>query len=358
MADVLKLGIAGANAERGWAYTAHLGAIRSLPALAIHAVSARTGDLAEKAAAHFGAARSYSDSLEMVRDPDIDIVAVTVKVPEHKAIVLAALEAGKHVYCEWPLGRDVEETELMAKAARNAGVHAAIGLQGANSAAIRQAADAVRSGAIGKPMHLRVVSGTGGWGATVPAFYAYLQDARNGATLSTITGGHTLAAVERIVGPFAEILAQESILRDKVRIAGTGDMIDRSCADHLSIIGLHDNGCVSTIEIAGGVHDRKFALELTGTDGTLSVSSDQPGDYQLGKLTVQSTAALPACPVSGAPGPEGPSANVAELWRTFVDDIQTGSRTVPDFDTALDLARLLATIGRSSREGRRLRVGE
>ena len=109
MSAPLRIGFAGANAERGWAKDAHFPALKALPGLAVHAVSARTQEIADAAAAAFGAAKAFGDSLAMARDPDIDIVAVTVKVPEHRQIVLAALEAGKHVYCEWPLARDHAE---------------------------------------------------------------------------------------------------------------------------------------------------------------------------------------------------------------------------------------------------------
>ena len=144
----LRIGFAGANAERGWAKDAHLGAINAVPDLTVQAVSARTQDIADGAKALFGAASAYDDSLALARDPEVDIVAVTVKVPEHRAIVLAAIAAGKHVYCEWPLGRDLAEAQEMADATRAAGVHACIGLQGLNSWAVRHAASLVKDGAI------------------------------------------------------------------------------------------------------------------------------------------------------------------------------------------------------------------
>ena len=122
----IRVGVVGANAHRAWAHDAHIPALKRLPQFELGAVSARTQDLAEEARAAFGAARG--DSLALVRDPDIDRVSVTVKVPEHRALVLAALEAGKHVYCEWPLGRDVAEAEEMARAVRPVS-HVAIGFQ-------------------------------------------------------------------------------------------------------------------------------------------------------------------------------------------------------------------------------------
>ena len=351
----LRLGIAGANPERGWFRDAHFPALQLLPGLAIHAVSARTQAIADAAASAFGAARAYDNSLAMARDAEVDIVAVTVKVPEHRAIVMAALEAGKHVYCEWPLGRDAAEAEEMAAAARTAGTHVAIGLQGANSVAARHAAKLVGQGAIGKLLNLRVVSSTAGWGTLAPPHYAYLQDKRNGATLATIAGGHTLAMIEAVVGEFTEVSARNSILRDSIEIAGTGETVTRTCADHMLITGLHDSGCVSNIEIIGGANI-PLRFELRGSEGSLEIAGHHPGGYQCSHLEVTTKPAGEAQPALTVAGLEGNPVNVAELWVRFEQDIRSGQRTVPDFDVALRLTRLLDAIDAASDAGKTIRV--
>ena len=115
-ATPIRVGIVGANAERGWARDAHLDALRALSStFTISAVSARDLTQAAAAAEYFGAQLAFGDSRELVRSRDVDVVVVAVKVPEHRSVVLAALDAGKHVYCEWPLGRTTAEAvELLA----------------------------------------------------------------------------------------------------------------------------------------------------------------------------------------------------------------------------------------------------
>ena len=83
---------------------------------------------AEATAGHFGIRLAFSDPDQLARHPDIDLVTVTVKVPDHYRPVMAAIEAGKHVYCEWPLGRNTGEARKMLDAAERKGVrHAGIG---------------------------------------------------------------------------------------------------------------------------------------------------------------------------------------------------------------------------------------
>ncbi len=349
----IRIGIVGANAERGWAKDAHIPALQRLSdTYVIAAVSARDQELAERARVAFGAERAFGDSLALARDPDIDLVSVTVKVPEHRAIVLAALEAGKHVYCEWPLGRDVAEAEEMAAAVRP-GSHVMIGLQGLSAPAIRHATKLVRSGEIGRPKILRVFSPTAGWGAEAPPFYTYLQDKRNGATLETIAGGHTLAVLESIVGSYTEVDARNSILLKHVPVSGTDQTVERTSADHMFIQGLHEGGCVSTLEVIGGVAARPFTLELIGEKGWIKISGGGPGGFQVGALNVETSFTSSPMPAQVVPDLKGPPANVAEMYMRLATDIREGTRTVSDFDDAVRLSRLLDTIDRASEAGQR-----
>lgn len=350
----LGIGIVGANPERGWARDAHLPALRSLPGFTIQAVSARTQAIADAAKASFGAAAAFGDSLALARDPDVDIVSVCVKVPEHRAVVLAALAARKHVYCEWPLGRDTAEAEEMAAAAKAAGVHVAIGLQGANAIGVRHAGTLVRGGAIGDPQSLNMISPTAGWGRVMPEVYAYLQDRTNGATLLSIAGGHSLAAIETVVGPYVEITAIGSALVPHVEISGTGNTIERTGFDHIVIVGRHASGCVSTLELVGGTSSVPLSFALRGSTGSLTIAGGHVGGFQVGPLTVTTEPPSPPQQPPAAPGLEGPSLNLSAMYARLGDDIRNGTWTVPDFTTAVHFHHLLDAIDTSAAEGRRV----
>ena len=127
--STLGVGIIGVSPVRGWAATAHIPALRALPNYEIRALSAHNAESAREAGEVFGVNAVFSDHERLVTQPDIDVVAVTVKVPHHRALVSAALAAGKAVYCEWPLGRDLEDTRAMAALAAERGVRTVVGLQ-------------------------------------------------------------------------------------------------------------------------------------------------------------------------------------------------------------------------------------
>ena len=352
MNTAIRVGIVGANAHRAWARDAHLPAIARLEAYELAAVCARTQSSAEEARVAFAAPRAFSDWRDLVSDPGIDLIAVTVKVPEHRAIVLAALQAGKHIYCEWPLGCDLAEALEMATAVRPH-QHVTVGLQALAAPAIRQAAKLVHSGAIGRPRILRVFSPTGGWGREAPPHYAYLQDKRNGATLETIAGGHTLAGIEAIVGRYLEVDARKSTHIKHVRIQGRDKVVERTCADHMLILGAHVSGCVSTVEVIGATTQPPFLLELKADQGWLKITGAHPGGYQVANLRLETSLPAEPLPESVASELTGPPANVAAAYAQFAHDIRHDVYTAADFNVAVRLTRLLDAIDRASDSGRR-----
>src|ERR1700730_15644117 len=123
----IRVGIVGADAKASWAKVSHVPAIKALPGVRLAAVATRSERSAREAAEAFGADRWFADPFAMIRDERIDVITISVKVPVHRDLVLAALEAGKAVYCEAPLGRTVAEADEMASAAGS--LHTAIGLQ-------------------------------------------------------------------------------------------------------------------------------------------------------------------------------------------------------------------------------------
>lgn len=124
----IRVGIVGANNKVGWAKMSHIPAIKALPGIRLAAVATTNEKSAREAAQVFGADLWYSDPLELICDDLVDLVTIAVKVPAHRTLVLAALDAGKAVYCEAPLGSNLVEAVEMANAVSSQ--HAAIGLQG------------------------------------------------------------------------------------------------------------------------------------------------------------------------------------------------------------------------------------
>ena len=105
--DRLRVGFIGANGR--WGPRAHVPALQRLPETEIYAVCTAHEDTARAAAEKYKVERAYSNDKEMDANPAVEAALVAVRVPAHYVLTKNALEAGKHVYCEWPLGKNTQE---------------------------------------------------------------------------------------------------------------------------------------------------------------------------------------------------------------------------------------------------------
>ncbi len=243
MAASLRVGIIGANARGGWAADSHVPAVQGLDGLELVAIATNKQETAEEAAHVFGVSKAYASGDALVADPDIDIVTVATRVPDHRELVLAAIAAGKHVYSEWPLGRGAAESEEMAHAAEAAGVHHAIGLQLRASPGVLAARGRLASGAIGRVLSLGAFSATAGFGQDVPAPFVYLEEPAAFANLVTIQGAHTLDLATLLGGAPAQVSALTSRQFPEIRAGDNAEVRRRKTFDHLLVQGGFEGRC-------------------------------------------------------------------------------------------------------------------
>ena len=125
----IRLGVIGANVElRLDSACPHARDKKHAGLRAGRRVHRARGD-SQRSAETFGVPLAFHDHREMLRQADLDAVAVVVRVPAHHRLTMDALDAGKHVYTEWPLGANLQEAKEMADLARGKGVHTMVGLQ-------------------------------------------------------------------------------------------------------------------------------------------------------------------------------------------------------------------------------------
>src|SRR3954470_15298082 len=156
MADKIRIGLIGASVRGTWSSRSHLPAARASADVELTAVCTTRADSAEAVRQAYGARLAFDDWRKMVVSPEIDAVAVVVRVPSHYDPTKAALEAGKHVYTEWPLGRTTAEAEELAELARARGVQTAVGLQSRVSPPLMYMKELIESGYVGEVMACRV----------------------------------------------------------------------------------------------------------------------------------------------------------------------------------------------------------
>src|ERR1700693_5684291 len=152
MADKIRLGLIGASVKGTWSARSHLPAVQASPDVELTAVCTTKADSAEAARQAYRARLAADDYRKIIASQEIDAVAVVVRVPSHYAPTKGALEAGKHVYCEWPLGRTSAEAEELTALAKARGLVTAVGLQARVNPAVMYMKELVDSGFVGEMM--------------------------------------------------------------------------------------------------------------------------------------------------------------------------------------------------------------
>src|SRR2546421_1018554 len=365
--STLGIGVVGVSPVRGWAATAHIPALRALPRYEIRALSAHSAESARAAGEAFGVSAVFSDHEQMVTQPDIDLVAVTVKVPHHRELVSAALAAGKAVYCEWPLGRDLDDARAMAALAAEQGVRTVVGLQARQAPAIERVQELLSDGYVGEVLSTTMV-GLSVPGDIVVQPNAYMLDKTNGANVLTIAVGHSLDILTYVLGEFIDLSAVSDLRRPLITIEETGERIVKTAADQIAVIGTLTSGATASIHVreavAGGTG---FLWEINGTDGTLRITADAavPGIFPMtvaGSQGRNEPAELAVPPALTQKWPKltslegAPAFNVARAYAAFAADPDRGTQTVPDFADAVRRHELIDAIERSAASGERVKA--
>lgn len=352
----------GITPDRGFSSIAHMPALQGLPEFEVIALCTTRQESADAAAKHYNVPLAFADPVKMAQHPDVDMVTVCVKVPDHYIPVMAAIDAGKHVYCEWPLGRNTEDASRMLAAAEAKGVRHAVGLQGRVSPAINYVRDLIGEGFVGKPLAATLFVNAANWGPTLDrAYQAYFE---NGANLLTIPGGHNLDALCYCLGEFQEVSAFAVSQRSHIPLEGTGELIPMDVPDQLVVSGIMGAGTVVSAQVRGGMtRGNEFLCEIHGTEGDLVLAATTRTSTQRQELSVRgargATKDLADMPVPDkyrwVPGtvPNGSPYNVGQLYAKLGAAIRDGKPMHPGFDAAVARHRMLDMIVRAARTGQK-----
>lgn len=364
MADKIGVGIIGVAPGRSWAAISHIPALRALPDYDIVALSTTRMESAQAAAEEFGVASAYDNHDDLVNDPAVDLVVVTVKVPHHLELVTAAIEAGKHVYCEWPLGNGLEEAERMAELARKKGVTAAVGMQARSAPIFRYLKDLVDEGYVGEVLSVTLIGSGMNWGPAVDQPNAYTFDKANGATMLSIPVGHTLDAVCYCLGEISEVGALLANRRTDAVLVPDNTPLKLTAEDQVIVNATFASGAVGAIHYRGGVsRGTNMLLEINGAEGDIVISGIA-GHAQMFPMTIsggrgedQAVAPLEVPDkYRWTPKLEDFAQNVAQAYALLASDIREGTSECPTFDDALIRHKLLDAIEKSAAAGERRTV--
>jgi predicted dehydrogenase len=351
--DRIGVGIIGANLTYGFGTKAHLPALTHLPEFEVAAVCTQNDDTAQATAAQFGIPRTFTDPKAMIQDPSVDLVTVCVRVPSHYVLVEAAIEAGKHVYCEWPLGSSLKQTEQLRDLAVAENVVHAVGLQGRGGPAVNYLKDLIAEGFVGDVLSSAMLATLPGAGER----RAFKYSAEGGGGTLHIPGGHSLDLLGYVLGDFAELTATTSIQLKTAIATDTGRAVTITTPDQVLVNGYLENGAIASAHIQTLPNAKMgLTLQICGTEGMIIATGDflwmqeiaLQGFSKTGRSGWPTEFAPLAVPDRyvwvPADVPNGYPFNVAQLYRKVGAAIRDGAADYPDFNLAVRRAALLDTI--------------
>lgn len=264
----------------------------------LHTLADATEDMARSAAARLGFARHTGDWRTLVADPEIDIVDITSPNMMHHEMALAAIAAGKHVYCEKPLAVTLAEAEEMAAAAEKAGVRTMVAFNNVKTPAAILAKKIIEGGEIGTPMRFRGWFDQGFFNDPELPFSWRCTRAEAGTGALGDLGSHVLSVAQYLMGEIDSTVAQAQTYFP-TRPVATGGMGYGAKAgadaprreveneDQIQTLIRFASGAGGTIEASRVSAGKIFGIywEVSGTEGTILMDGERFNELKVSRFT-------------------------------------------------------------------------
>ncbi|TWG98256.1 putative dehydrogenase [Mesorhizobium sp. J18] len=327
-----------------------------------------TDELARAKAAEFGFSRASGDWRRVVEDPEVDIVSITTPNRFHAEMAIAALEAGKHVWCEKPMAPEPADAEAMLAAARASGKVAILGYNYIQNPVIRHIRRLLDEGAIGAVNHLRVEMDED-FMADAAAPFMYRHEASSGYGAIDDFGVHPLSLIHMLLGGVARVMCDMAKPYQSRKTAGD-ETRPVEVFDIATILMRLENGASGVIALNRAAWGRKgrLTLQIFGSEGSILYDQERMNEFRLyltaDRTTEQGFRTVLAAPhhppydrFIPAPG-HGLGFNDLKVveCRQLVGLMLGEETTVIDFEDGIRIERTIHAMARSFREGRWVEV--
>ncbi len=329
-----------------------------------------------------GFRRSTTDWRAVIADPDVEVVNIASPNFLHLEMAQAAAAAGKHIFCEKPVGRNPVETAAIEKAARQAGVLTFVGYNYRWAPLVQYARKLIQEGRLGRLTHYRGRF-FAGYASHPQAVLSWRFDKELGG-LGTAGDllSHAIDMAHMIAGPIEQLVGNaETFIRQRplatpgagthFSLGGDGPKGDVTNEDYASALVRFANGVQGMLEACRVIQGPRcqMAFEVHGTQGALSWDFESMNEMQLFFTGGDAASAGYVRVLSGPEHPfhtrfnPGPGIGLSyEDLKTieaheFLSSIAAGKQSEPGFAQSLAVAQVQSALQRSWDSERWERVG-
>lgn len=352
---------------------------RDLPAVPHLAMLAdATPELAASAAERFGFDHSTGDWQALVNDPGVDVVDITSPNDMHHRMAMAAIAAGKHVYCEKPLSVTVAEAEEMTAAAKAKGVYTMVAFNNVKTPAAMLARQIIDAGEIGTPTRFR------GWfdqgffnDPDLPHSWRCTRAQAGSGALGDL-GSHVVSVAQHLMGDIDRTVAQsQTYFPTRPLPQGAGGYSAKAASDapraavenedQMQALIRFASGAGGTIEASRISAGKVFGIwwEVSGTKGTIIMDGERFNELRVSRFSDEKRDRGFKTLLAGSQSPQFAAffpfdfaggglgyfdVKVIEV-RDLIDGI-CGTGCDPDFSFGLRNMRIIDAMDRSMTSGR------
>ncbi|WP_067341616.1 Gfo/Idh/MocA family protein [Stappia indica] len=242
-------------------------------------------DLARQRASAFGFARATSDWRALVSDPAVDVVSITTPNAFHPEMAIAALQAGKHVWCEKPMAPALADAQGMLAAARSSGRIAVLGYNYIQNPAFREIARMIADGAIGEPIQFRAEMDEDFMADPGEAFY-WKSEASSGYGALDDFAVHPLSLAHRLFGKAERVFCDMAKPYETRPLAGGGRRAVET-HDMANVLLRFPGGLQASLLVNRSAWGRKgrIALQVFGSKGSILYDQERMNEIELYSAT-------------------------------------------------------------------------
>ena len=326
---------------------------------------------ARDARQRLGFERFTTDWREVIRNPEVEAVNSTAPNGLHLEIVRAAAQAGKHILCEKPVGKEPGETAQCEQAARQAGVLSFVGYNYRWAPLVQYAKKLIDEGRLGRLTHYRSRF-LAGYASNPYGVLSWRFQQEHGLGILSDLGSHAIDLAQMLAGPIGRVVAnRETFIRQRPLPQGEGTHFslggpddptgDVTNEDYVGMLVGFENGVQGTIEMCRVINGPKceYTFELNGTQGAIRWNFERMNELQVqfrsqdeaedGFTTILSGPAHPFHAYFN-PGP-GIGLGYDDLKTIeayhFLKSVATGQQGQPGFTEALAVASVQTAAQRS-----------
>ena len=333
-----------------------------------------TPELAAQKAKEFGFQRSTGNWLDVVQDPNVDVIDICTPNFLHKDIALAAIANGKHVYSEKPLALNAKDAKLMYEAAKKAGVQTLVGFNYIKNPTTQLAREIIERGEIGEVIHFYGTHNEDYLAnENTPLDWHCIQEKAGLGALGDLAA-HIVQMSQYLLGQdITEVIGDmDTVIKTRPNPHNPAERLAVENEDQASALVRFANGCMGTIETSRIACGRKMGLSyvITGTKGTISYTQERMAELKLylhdedpsrqGFKTILTGPLHPDyknfC-VSAGHGIGFNDQKTVEI-RDLINGIANHAPMYPDFEEGYKVSRILDAIVHSCKEKRWIKVEE